>query len=121
MIKTLAFLYQLLFLPHWLLFLSNKNKNVILEDLYNISPKKSSGKAVAFDLTQQLALNKYFRTLFYFRTRGNISNILRVFYPKDNRLTIDINTKLGGGVILAHPYSSIINAKKLVKTYILIN
>tara|TARA_R110002033_G_scaffold143840_2_gene181945 strand:- start:17555 stop:18118 length:564 start_codon:yes stop_codon:yes gene_type:complete len=115
MIKTLAFLYQLLFLPHWLLFLSNKNKNVILEDLYNISPKKSSGKAVAFDLTQQLALNKYFRTLFYFRTRGNISNILRVFYPKDNRLTIDINTKLGGGVILAHPYSSIINAKKIGK------
>jgi serine O-acetyltransferase len=111
----LMFLYQLLFIPHWLLFVNSKNKALIMEDLYNQSPKKNSTFAIWLDFTKLLAENKYFRTLFYFRARGTTSKILRIFYPMDERLTIDINTKLGGGVILAHPYSSIINAKEIGK------
>jgi serine O-acetyltransferase len=115
MLRILIFIYQFLFFPHWLLFVTSKNKQLIIEDLYNQSTKKKSALAIALDLTHLLAKNKYFRTLFYFRTRGFVSKLLRIFYPMDKRLTIDINTQLGGGVILAHPYSSIINAKKIGK------
>ncbi len=111
----LKLLYQLLFIPHWLLFVNCKNKTLIIEDLYNKNQKRNSAFTIAFDLIGLLAENKYFRTLFYFRTRGTTSKILRVFYPMDKRLTIDVNTKLGGGVILAHPYSTIINAKEIGK------
>jgi serine O-acetyltransferase len=39
--------------------------------------------------------------------------VLRVFYPKERYFTIDMHTKIGGGVILAHPYGSIINAESV--------
>ncbi|MBL0683186.1 serine acetyltransferase [Aquimarina mytili] len=108
-------IHQLLFLPHMLLYISSKNKNLIREDLYCKDVIPNSSFKVAFDLTRRLSQSKYFRTLFYFRTAGLFSNILRVFYPRDNRFTIDMHTKIDGGVILAHPYSSIINAKQIGK------
>ncbi|MCR9227829.1 MAG: hypothetical protein NXH90_10460 [Flavobacteriaceae bacterium] len=70
---------------------------------------------IFLDLLSKLSSDTYFRTLFYFRNQGTFINILRVFFPRDKRLTIDVNTKLGGGVILAHPYSSIINAESVGK------
>ncbi|MBW8198582.1 serine acetyltransferase [Flagellimonas abyssi] len=108
-------IYQLLFIPHGLLFSFSANKHLIKEDLYSGGTIPSLNNKIFFDLLKKLADDKYFRTLFYFRTRGPASNFLRIFYPKDNRFTIDINTQLGGGVILAHPYSSIINAEKIGK------
>ncbi|WP_317171465.1 serine acetyltransferase [Tamlana sp. I1] len=113
--KILQIIHQLFFLPHWLLFLNHKNKELIIEDIYALKPKRKSSLHMAYDLTASLAESKYFRTLFYFRTRGFFTNILRLFYPKENRLTIDINSNIDGGVILAHPYSSIINAKSIGK------
>ena len=108
-------IHQLFFIPHLLLFSGSKNKEQIVEDLYCTRSTPNSKARIAFDLTRELSYNKYFRTLFYFRTSGFISNVLRVFYPRDNRFTIDMNTKIEGGVILAHPYSSIINAEKVGK------
>ncbi len=108
-------IHQLFFLPHLMLFLSSKNKALITEDLYCLDIIPNSSLRVAYDLTMRLSQSKYFRTLFYFRTTGFFSNILRLFYPRDNRFTIDVNTKIDGGVILAHPYSSIINAKQVGK------
>tara|TARA_R110002050_G_scaffold74791_7_gene160456 strand:+ start:1852 stop:2421 length:570 start_codon:yes stop_codon:yes gene_type:complete len=113
--RLLLYIHQLLFIPHVMLFFNHKNKQIIIEDLYCIEPKSHSTFKIANDLTKTLAQNKYFRTLFYFRTRGVFSNVLRVFYPRDNRFTIDINTKIDGGVVLAHPYSTIINAEKIGK------
>lgn len=108
-------IYQFLFIPHGLLFLSSPAKNLIVEDLYGVNGKPQGKGKVFFDLMKKLADDKYFRTLFYFRTRGTMSNVLRIFYPRDNRFTIDIHTQLGGGVVLAHPYSTIINAEKIGK------
>ncbi len=113
--KIIYIIHQLLFLPHLLLFIRSKNKSCIIEDLYCKDVIPVSSFKIAFDLTRRLSQSKYFRTLFYFRTSGLFSNILRVFYPRDNRFTIDMHTKIDGGVILAHPYSSIINAKKIGK------
>lgn len=103
---------QLLFLPHVLLFIFSKNRELIIHDLYkkNIS---HTGMTLYLDLSKELLLNKYFRTLFYFRIPGIFTNILRIFYPKHPSFTIDIHTKIKGGVTLAHPYSTIINAESI--------
>ncbi|MEW7291812.1 hypothetical protein ABW637_14805 [Aquimarina sp. 2304DJ70-9] len=95
--------------------MSSKNKALIIEDVYCVDVIPNSSMRVAYDLTRRLSQSKYFRTLFYFRTTGFFSNILRIFYPRDKRFTIDMHTKIDGGVILAHPYSSIINAKQVGK------
>lgn len=110
--KVIYLIGQLLFLPHILLFVFSKNKKIIVQDLY----KKGTphmGLKLYLDLSKELLLNKYFRTLFYFRIPGTYTNILRVFYPKHPSLTIDIHTKIKGGVVLAHPYSTIINAESI--------
>lgn len=113
MIRGFYFIYQLFFLPHVLLFYSSKKQSQIIDDLYCKSNKSESNLSTINDLTLELAKNKFFRTLFYFRINNTFSKILRFFYPRDIRFTIDINTKIGGGVILAHPYSTIINAEKV--------
>lgn len=111
-IRLLYPIGQLLFLPHILLFILSKNKKLIIQDLY----KKEAphiGMTLYLDLSKELLLNKYFRTLFYFRIPGVYTNILRIFYPKHPSFTIDIHTKIKGGVILAHPYSTILNAESI--------
>jgi len=111
-IRLLYLIGQLLFLPHILLFIFSKNKKLILHDLYKKDTPRT-GMTLYLDLSKELLLNKYFRTLFYFRIPSVFTNILRIFYPKHPSFTIDIHTKIKGGVILAHPYSTIINAESI--------
>jgi serine O-acetyltransferase len=111
--RMLYFIGQLLFLPHVLLFQVSKNKNSIVQDLYARKTGVNKGFKLSYDLTLELLTNRYFRTLFYFRTPGFFSKGLRVFYPKHPTFTIDVYTKLGAGVQLAHPYATIINAKQI--------
>lgn len=103
----------ILFFPHILLFLSSINKDIIICDLYSRTIAKKRPFLIISDLTLRLFNDRYFRTLFYFRTRGFVSKILRVFYPKDRYFVIDVNTILGQGVQLAHPYSTILNAESI--------
>jgi len=111
--RALFLIIQILFLPHLILFLFHRNKQLIIRDLYSSNPNPESSFKTLYNLTYELAINKYFRTLFYFRTRGIFASVLRVFYPKERYFTIDMHTKIGGGVILAHPYGSIINAESV--------
>lgn len=104
----------LLFAPHIVLYLSSLQKEVITKDLY--ARKKSinaSALGRCVDLAAELMNSRYFRTLFYFRTHGNAAKILRIFYPKSGSFIIDVNTVLGSGLRLAHPYSTILNAQSI--------
>lgn len=103
----------LLFMPHILLFLFSTKKEIIICDLYSRTIPKKKLFLIISDLSLRLFNDRYFRTLYYFRTRGIISKILRVFYPKEKYFTIDVNTILGKGVQLAHPYSTILNAESI--------
>jgi serine O-acetyltransferase len=114
MIRTLLlFIGQLLFLPHVLVFLVSNSKELLVADLYARSTIKKNTVVQCYDLSRQLLINKYFRTLFYHRTRGFICNLLRIFYPKENSFIIDYTTQIGGGLQLAHPYSTILNAERI--------
>lgn len=107
------FFGQLFFIPHGVLFLLSSNKEVIVRDLYARTSAKKGVINQCYDLTKALLLSKYFRTLFYFRTQGIFSKILRIFYPKQDSFTIDVQTKIGAGLQLAHPYATILNATSI--------
>ena len=110
----MKFISLFLFFPHLILFWTSSNKEYIIHDLYARKEKVQKGMGIiSTDLSLELWNSKYFRTLFYFRTRSLFSKILRIFYPGASTFTIDINTKLGPGLKLAHPYSTIINAKSV--------
>lgn len=109
------FFGQILFFPHVVLFLFSKEKEAIAQDIYARKNFNPSLLHQVYDLTKELLVNKYFRTLFYHRTNGVLSKILRIFYPKESSFIIDVNTKIGGGLQLAHPYSTILNAAEIGK------
>lgn len=111
--NVVYFFGQILFLPHVILFLFSGEKEVIAKDIYARKNFNPSRWHQVFDLSKELLINKYFRTLFYHRTNGVFSKILRIFYPKESSFIIDVTTKIGGGLQLAHPYSTILNAKKI--------
>lgn len=114
MMRTILYFFgQLLFLPHVVLFLFSSNKTLIVEDIYARKVKREGWLNHCYNLSLELLLSRYFRTLFYFRTNGIASKLLRVFYPKYPSFTIDVHTKIGGGMQLAHPYSTILNAEKI--------
>jgi len=114
MMRTLIlFIGQLFFIPHGILFLLSSNKEVIVRDLYTRTTTKQGVINQCYDLTKELLLSKYYRTLFYFRIQGIFSKILRIFYPKQDSFTIDIHTKIGAGLQLAHPYATILNAASI--------
>lgn len=111
--KILYFIGQLLFLPHVFLFLFSKERALIAKDIYARKDFNTSTIHQVFTLSRELLINKYFRTLFYYRTNGVFSKILRVFYPRQSSFIIDVNTKIGGGLQLVHPYATILNAEKI--------
>lgn len=111
--NLLYFFGQLLFIPHVLLFLFSKEREVIAKDIYARKNFNPSLIHQVYSLSKELLTNKYFRTLFYHRTQGVFSKILRIFYPKKHSFIIDIHTKIGGGLQLAHPYATILNAEKI--------
>lgn len=109
--RWIFLLGQFFFIPHLLLYAVSGNKDLIKADLYLTQSYNLKRVRLLYDLSFELVTNRYFRTLFYFRTPGFFSKILRIFYPKHPSFTIDIYTKIGGGLRLAHPYSTILNAK----------
>ncbi len=111
MIRIIALV---LFIPHLLLFFFSKKREVIVADLYSRSEEtKVKLISILSDLAVRLFSDQYFRTLFYFRTSGGVAKFLRIFYPREKYFIIDIHTKLGKGVQLAHPYSTILNAESI--------
>ena len=105
---------SILFIPHLFLFLFSKNRETIIADLYSRSENKPQKLSpILTDLAIRLFNDRYFRTLFYFRTSGISAKILRMFYPRDRYFIIDMNTRLGKAIKLAHPYSTILNAESI--------
>ena len=99
----------ILYFPLLLRFLTANNKAIIIKDLYANNLKNT--ESINTDFINRISADRYFRTLFYFRTRSMFTNILRIFFPKERYFIIDINSKIGGGLRTAHPYGTIINAE----------
>lgn len=104
---------QILFSPLLFLFYLSEDKDKILEDVFLNTPILKNKSAQYFCVLKKLVSSKYFRTLFYHRTPKTITAFYRIFYPKEKTLIIDVNCKIDGGVHLAHPYSTILNAERI--------
>lgn len=112
--RIINFLGQLFFFPHLLLYLLAGKKNIINADLKaNSSTNLDSKISIFNELTYRLLVDRYFRTLFYFRLNNIFSKILRMFYPSYPNFIIDVYSNIKGGLKLAHPFATIINAKAI--------
>lgn len=94
------------------LLLDKSKQEMVLADLYSRKNFKRTLAGCIPDLATELE-SPYFRILFYNRNNNLASKILRVFYGGEKTFIIDISTKLGPGVRLAHPYATILNAESI--------
>lgn len=106
----------LLVLPHLLLFslLGKSKKSDIYADIAYMNERRRCCHTLAF----YLVFEPPYRNLFYYRV-GNISRLMRIFLPRYPQFFITNNAKRfgGGAYVLAHPYSTIINAKSIGKNF----
>lgn len=93
------------------------NKIEIDKDLYRWAQIRNLKKSKVALLLHFLANSPDFRNIFYFRNRGVLSYILNIYCRKEKYFKIDIHTKIKGGLITAHPYSTFINAKEIGENF----
>lgn len=97
-------------LPLWILFFisDSKSKQLILEDVKEMNERTGLRKPLVY----WLALYKSYRTVFYKRIPR--ARFYRFVFPGYPSFSINANEGIGGGIfVLNHPFSTIINAKKI--------
>jgi serine acetyltransferase len=57
--------------------------------------------------------NGYYRSLFYYRIGPVLSLLIGWYRPRNQFFIIPYSTRLGSGVLFAHPYSTILNAESI--------
>lgn len=106
-----ACIFSIIYIPHLICFFSVKgSKTLISNDLLACS---CTCKSEMLSLIVNLHNDSYFRSLFYYRIGPVLSNLISWYRPGDKYFTIAYSTKIGGGLKLYHPYSTIINADVL--------
>lgn len=112
----LLFIQSVLYIPHYLLYLFSISKNLIEEDVEAMSkyPVYASIGGSKRLLLYLLIRDRYFRKMFYTRI-GVLSHLVSWYSPGDS--TFFPCREIGGGFYMAHPYATIINAKKVGRNF----
>ncbi|QLG47305.1 serine acetyltransferase [Costertonia aggregata] len=95
----------------------HQNKKIIDVDLKRWATEKKINKSSITLLMTFLRQSPDFRTIFYYRTRGAIAHLLNIYCRKQTNFTIDIRTKIGGGILTGHPYCTILNANSIGENF----
>lgn len=105
-------LCAVIYFPHLLVYLIVEKDKITsdIEKMFTRIPIKLSG---IIGLLFLLHTNSYFRQLFYHRIGPVASWLIGWYRPGDKYFLISKTTKLGNSVLLAHPYSTIINAESV--------
>lgn len=112
-----SIVFAFLYIIHLIVFLIQKQttKDKIREDvrvnLEYINIRLNFG----FALLYMLHTNPYFRTLFYYRIGPGASLLISWYRKGDPHFIIPYSTELDGGLRIAHPYGTVLNAKKIGK------
>ena len=113
--KSLVFSF--LYLPHLAIYRCMGKKYVIDSDLKQFEEQIGFKLCRVFQLLYHLHTNSYFRTLFYHRI-GVVWGLLIGWYRPGNKyFQISATTRIGEGMWMAHPYSTIINADSIGKNF----
>lgn len=97
------------FAPHICCFLFSKKKDVIMEDLRNVT-KIYDINILPF--LWALRFNPYFVSLFYYRI--GVSRSFICSFTLRDRSTLEITCgQIGKNVMMYHPFSTIINARSI--------
>lgn len=110
-----ALLFCWLYIPHLMVlpFINSQKLDYLKKDIHRHSGQVRLNLPWLILLLYYLHNNSYFRSLFYFRT-GPIFELLFGWYrPGNPYLIFPKETQIGGGLLMAHPYGTVLNAKSI--------
>lgn len=105
-----------IYIPHLLAYGLGGGKLLIKQDVERTGTDYLSLNSF-WGLLFLLHTNRYFRTLFYHRVGPVISLLIGWWRPGDRYFIISKTCKIGPGVKVAHPYSTILNAESIGKNF----
>lgn len=109
-----ALLFFWLYIPHILIYcIFAKKRLYINSDLSAISHQLNISLPIGLQLLYQLHNNRYFRHVFYYRIGPAFDMLISWYRPGDKYFWIPFSTKLGKGIVYAHPYSTVLNAESI--------
>jgi len=107
-----ALLFFWLYLPHIFLYLISGN-NASKADVRRIKRQISISLNDFSAFLYLIHNNRYFRSLYYYRVGPIWATIIGWWRPGDRYFQISFTTKIGMGVLIAHPYATVINAESI--------
>lgn len=114
---VIAIFFCWLYIPHFVFMLSEHKRRLVMEDV------SVMGTRICIQINNWMKLlfllhnNAYFRKLFYHRIGPFGSIFIKWYRPGNKYFTLSWSTIIDGGVFIAHPYSTIINASIIGKNF----
>lgn len=107
---VVALLFSWLYIPHLIAWRCSTNRNYIDSDLRKHSNQINITLPLIFQLIYMLHNNSYYRSLFYFRVGPVLDLLISWYRPGDKYFILSKSMKMGEGCLIAHPYSTVLNA-----------
>lgn len=109
-----SILFFWLYILHIAVYVLNKPKREIIKtDLLRIKEQINISISGTLLLLYCLHNNSYYRKLFYYRIGPVWTLLIGWWRPGCSTFIIPDSTKIGTGVLIAHPYSTVLNAESI--------
>lgn len=112
-----AILFSWLYIPHMVVYVISGKKRLIDSDIVRLK------KQVDIVLPNWLAVlyflhnNSYYRSVFYHRIGPVLALGIGWWRPRNKYFIIPDSMSMGGGILFAHPYSTVLNAESIGKDF----
>lgn len=115
---TSSILFCWLYLPHLTCYLfCGRSRALTKQDVQKMCKQIGLDVPVLLGLLYLLHTNRYYRVVFYHRIGPVAKAIIGWYRPGDRYFIIPPSTKIGGGIVIAHPYSTVLNAESIGENF----
>ena len=112
-----AIVFFWLYIPHLILYLVGWKKDSVKSDLRQLSNQVKLKLPFLILLLYFLHNNRYYRNVFYYRIGPVCAFFIKWMRPGDSSFIIPDSTRIGGGMLVAHPYSTVLNAESIGENF----
>lgn len=108
-----ALFFIILYLPHLFVYFCLGKKRIINSDIERLKKQLNIALPNSLAFLYFLHNNSYYRSVFYHRIGPELSLLIGWWRPRNKYFIIPGSTTIGGGILFAHPYATVLNAEKI--------
>lgn len=112
-----ALLCVILYLPHLLAYFCLGKKRIIDSDIIRLKKQLNIALPNSLAVLYFLHNNSYYRSVFYHRIGPELSLVIGWWRPRNKIFIIPDSTTVGGGILFAHPYATVLNAERIGQNF----